>query len=321
MRSLAIIALIAALGAPGSAFAQFGTEPVTISISPLYPRPHETVTVTPESTQLNLMTSKVTISANGAVVEEGSGGRSASVTMGAGGTATTIRVSVVAGGVTYATETTLRPADVALVVEPTTTTHPLYDGAALPAPEGPVRLVALADIRNSSGSRVAPSLLSYTWRLGNRILTEESGIGRSVLTATAPVRYRDADVSVTVTTADESITGYAEARVSPSSPVTRAYRTDPLLGIDLAHALTGALSLGAQEESFEAVPFFFGSVPRITWTLNGAAAGSDRKLTVRPDEGSSGKARVGYGAAAGSESDSDAFNVTFDATRKGIFGF
>lgn len=304
------------------ASAQFGVEPVTILVSPEYPRPYDTVYITPRSTQISLAASRVTITANGSVIEEGSGERSAAVVLGGPGSSTTIKVTAVTGGVTYAAETTIRPADVALVLEPLTTSHPLYEGSPLVAPEGLVRLVALADFRNASGARISPDSLSYAWRLGNKMLTEESGIGQSTLTATAPMLYRDADVSVTVTTPDGRMAGQAHVEVSPSSPALFAYRTDPLLGIDLAHAITRATSLFQQEESFVAVPFHFSFVPRIAWILDGEPAGTNPTLTIRSDKESSGRAQVEFSARndAGQYA-GGSFDVNFGQNASGIFKF
>lgn len=325
MRSLVallFVALSVSMFDARTASAQFSTEPMSIHISPQYPRPHETIIITPRSTQLTLASSEVTITANGSVIERGSGERSTEFVLGGPGSSTTIRVTAIVNGVTYSAETTLRPADVSLVVEPLTTTHPLYAGASLVAPQAPVRLVAFADFRTSTGARIPSSSLTYTWRLGNKILTQESGLGRSVLSATAPVRYRDADVSVTVMTADQTAVAYAETEVSPSSGTVRAYRTDPLLGIDLAHAILGSISLRSEEESFVAVPFHFPTPPRMSWTLNGASAGVDRTLTVRAENESSGRAQVEYRAEVdGGESGGGSFTIQFGGQNRGLFGF
>ena len=71
------------------------------------------------------------------------------------------------------------------------------------------KTVALADFQSAPGTRLPASSLVYTWRLGNRVLTDSSGIGKSTLLATAPVRYRNADITVTVTSPDNSLVGEA----------------------------------------------------------------------------------------------------------------
>lgn len=323
MRSFATLVLATCvLGIFGTAQAQsFGTEAISIVVSPQYPRPFQTVTITPRSTLLNLASSEITITANGAVIEKGSGERSVDVVMGAPGSSTTIRVTATQGGTSESAEVTLRPTDVSLVVEPLTTGHPLYDGGLLVAPEGMVRLVALTDFRNTNGARIPSSALSYTWRVGNRILTEESGIGRSVLTATAPVQYRTSGVSVTVSTTNETMSGYAATEVSPATSNLLVYRADPLLGIDLAHALSGTVALLGEENTFAAVPFNFTEEPNLTWAVNNAVMGNDSTLTLRAQTEGSARASVNVSATgATGESARSAFEVTF-VRAQNVFGF
>lgn len=326
MRSLAALAFfltVCTLVPHGHAAAQtFGTATLSIVVSPQYPRPYETVVITPRSTALNLAASSVTVTANGAVVEQGSGERSVSVVMGGPGSSTIVRVTATQGGASESAEITLRPADVALVVEPLTTGHPFFDGGLLVAPEGRVRLVAMTDFRSSAGTRIAPNTLSYTWRVGNRILTEESGVGRSTLIASAPVRYRNADVSVTVSTVNDSMTGYAAAEIAPANPKAYAYRIDPLLGIDFAHALSGTVPLVGEEDSFAVVPFYFKEDPNLAWTINGVAAGADQTLTVRTQNATAGTASIGVMASdVSGESASASFGVSFKGSSSGVFGF
>lgn len=298
------------------------TQTLTLLLSPEYPRPYDTVAITPKSNQINLSASEVVVYVDGVVVERGSGERKVFTTLKGPGTQTTIKVVATVDGVSYEAETRIRPADVSLIVEPTTSTHPLYKGSALPAPKGPVRLVALADFRNSSGTRIPSSALSYTWRLGNKILTQDSGLGRTVLTATAPVQFRDADVSVTVTTADDAMAAKASVEVTPRSPFVFAYRADPLLGIDLAHKLSGSLLMRAEEETFEAVPFNFGALPTVSWTLNQASAGTQNSLTVRTDTGGNGIATVGFSAVDQDGASAQGnFSLLFDTRTRNMFGF
>lgn len=260
--------------------AQTSTAPVTISLSPQYPRPNQTVSITPRSTLLNLTSSKVVVSVNGTVIEEGTGVLTAYTRAGAAGVRSTIRVSVTANGQTYTAETSIRPADVSLIVEPISTTHPFYKGGSLVASEGRVRLIAIPDIRTSAGAVAAENLV-YTWRLGNQVLESASGIGRSSLTATAPVRYRDANVSVTVATQDSSVVAQASTVIAPSDPLIRIYRNDPLLGPLFDRAFSGSFTMAGDEDSFRMVPYYFASRPALSWTVNSVASGGDDDITVR----------------------------------------
>jgi hypothetical protein len=240
------------------------------------------------------------------------------------GEKTTITATVTASdGSTYAKTLTIRPADVALVVEPVSTVHPFYRGGSQVGSEGSVRLVAMTDFRGAPGSRIAPSALSYTWRVGDQVLTSSSGLGRSTLIATAPVRYRDATVSVTVTNADQSIVGYATTRIAPVAPIVRIYENDPLLGPLFDRALSGAFAMTESETTFRAVPYFFAADPALSWLIGGSAGGNGPDVTVRSTGDGAGTASVSLSAsdAAKHQSASSQLSVGFGSAKKlGIFG-
>ncbi len=294
MRLFALLCLVFLF--PTAAHAQFtpGVEPLVLSVSPQYPRPYDTVTVSVSSTLLDLAASDIVFYVDGKVMGEGE--RKASFGLGAPGTKTSVRVEVSGDGGTTEKTLTIAPADVSLVLEPTATTHPFYRGAALPAPEGSVRLVAVTDFKTAAGASIPPESLVYNWKHGDRQLAAESGIGKNVLVATAPTRYRDARVVVTVTTKDKALVGQASVVVSAVAPVVRVYRHDPLLGIDFAHALEKTFALAGTEEAFRAVPYHFGRTPVISWKLNGADTGSDPDLTVRTTGAERGTALLGVSA-------------------------
>ncbi len=289
--SLLLCALLFAL--PASA--QYSTQdaPVSFILTPSYPRPYQQVTVSPRSSLIDLSASSVTISANGVVIQKGTGTQPASVTVGGSGDVTKITVSVLGpDGRTYTATSSVRPADVALVVEPDTTSHPLYKGLPLVASAGVVRLVAVPDLRTTARVAMDPTKLVYQWKLGSQVLTSASGIGRSVLVATAPIRYRDAVITLTVTSPDSSVVAEAKTTITPVDPITRIYPYDPLLGPDYDHALTSAFSLSGTEASFRVVPYYFSAPPTIEWSVGGRAQGAQQDITVRSTGSGAGSATL-----------------------------
>lgn len=305
--------------------AQFNTgSTLTLSISPENPKPYQTVTVTPDSTLIDLIAGTITVSVNGKVVESGTGVQSIPVTVGGPGEVTRISVTAKVGGQTYTEQVTLRPADVSLVVEPKSTVHPFYLGAALPSPNGTVRLIALADLRTTPGARINPASLIYTWRLGDQILRADSGIGRSVLTAVAPVRYRDAVVTVTVSNTDSSIVAQSSVVVSPVDPILRIYHTDALRGPDFNNALSGTYVMPSGEDAFRSVAYFFGSAPTLAWSVNGQSASANEEVTVRTTGNGAGTAALSLVAAhaATNQSVTARLPVQFGPKKSAnIFGF
>lgn len=300
-----------------------GAEPLTISISPQNPQPYQSVTVTPQSTLFDLNASTVTISLNGTVLQKGSGSQPVSFVTGPVGETDTITVSASSPAGNYEKTVVVRPASVALVLEPVSTTHPFYGGGALIASEGRVRLIAIPEFRDAKGPLASAGLV-YTWKAGDRIMLDQSGIGRSILTALAPIRYRDTDVSVTVSTPDDSIIGQASVTLSATDPLLTIYRDDPLSGPDFDTALTGNFTMGGNEEAFRAVPYFFSGTQALAWSVNGAVSGSDPVITVRTTGDSAGTANLSVTASESNalQSADAALPVHFGGTKNStsIFG-
>lgn len=291
-RSL-LVALILGVCVATPAHGQFGgVDPLELSVSPAYPKPYQTASVRPSSTLIDLSASDVVISVNGSVVSRGSGSVPTNVTVGGPGSVTTVRVSATIEGQTYSKELRIRPADVALIVEPSTTSHPFYLGGVGVASEGQLRLVAIPDLRSAAGTRINPASLVYTWRLGDRILEAQSGIGKSYLTATAPVRYRDTLVTLTVATQDSSVVAQSQALIAPIDPLVRIYRNDPLLGPLFDTALSGSMMMTGDEQTFRAVPYHFTGGTTITWLVNSAESGSDDDITLRATGSGGGTANL-----------------------------
>lgn len=321
-----IIALIFLTGAL-PAYAQVGgaaSDPLTISISPQYPHPYEAVTVTPDSTLIDLSSSQVTVSVNGTIVQKGSGSAPVQIQTGAAGVPTKISVTAVtSGGQTYTKTLSFLPADVALIEEPVSTSHPFYQGAPLVASEGLVRLVALPDLRTPAGTPISASSLVYTWKNGDQVLESDSGIGKSVLTATAPVQYRDTTITVTVMTQDSSVVAESSVLISPVDPIVRIYQNDPLLGPLFNYALPDTIAMSDAEDTFRGVAYYFTGVPSLAWTVNGTQSQTGQDITVRSSGSGSGSAVVGFEAkqADMNQLGDTSMAVQFGAKKSlGIFG-
>jgi ribosomal protein L31 len=323
-RWFVIVTLLLGTGAL-PAHAQFASnDPLTVTVTPASPRPYETVTVTPDSTLIDLASAKITVSVNGTVIENGGGVQSVPVTVAEPGGITTITVTAVAAGQTYTQKITLRPADVALVIEPVSSTHPFYLGAALAAPQGRVRVIAIPDLRTSANVRLAASTLVYTWKWGDKVLADQSGIGRSIFTAIAPVQYRDAQITCTVTSPDGSLIAEASTVIAPVDPIVRIYPDDALMGPNFNHALSGGYSMSADEEAFRGIGYFFGTPPSLAWSVNGQSVSSDQDVTVRTTGSGQGDANLSF-TATNSDTHQEAslsLPVHFGAKKAtNIFGF
>jgi hypothetical protein len=299
------------------------TPPLTVDVSPQYPTPYSSVTITPNSTVFDIAGATISVKVNGTSFYKGSGSTGIVVPLGGPGSSTRISVSATSGGQTYTQEITLRPADVALVEEPISTTHPFYAGAALVPSEGQVRLIAIPDIRSSASTAINPSQLVYTWSLGDQVLDSDSGLGKNVLDAQAPQEYRDATVSVTVTSQDGSLEAQAQTTVSPVDPIARIYVDDPLLGPLYDNALSNSYTMPDVEDTFLGVPYYFPGSATSDWNMNGSDSGSNPDLTVRDTGTGSGTATISFTASdpSSNETANSTLSVMFGSQNStGLFG-
>lgn len=317
--SLSLLILSFALGAHAQ---MLGAEPLTISVSPEYPQPYQTITITPSSNLLDLVASTVTISVNDKVIGKGSG-QSVTYQVGPAGEVDTIAVSAVTPSGTYTKKIVVHPAGVALVMEANSTTHPFYEGGAQVASEGRLRVIAMPDFRTTGGKAIDPTTLSYAWKSGDQLLQNASGIGKSVLIADAPIRYRDTTVSVTVSTIDGSVAAQAAINVSPVDPYLIIYRNGPLLGPDFGTAESGTYAMTGDEDTFRAVPYFFPATPTFVWSVDGKQNGTEPVITVRTTGSSAGTSVISVEASqSGSyQSASASFSVNYgQSALPNIFG-
>jgi hypothetical protein len=306
-----------------TATATTGADPLTLDVSPQYPTPYSSITITPSSSIFDISQATISVTKNGTQVYSGSGGEGIAVSVDGAGVTDTIVLTATVGGQSYSKSVTVRPADVALVVEPVSSTHPFYAGASLVPSEGHVRVVAIPDLRTASGKQYDPASLVYTWSLGDQELDADSGIGKSVLDAIAPQQYRDADVSLTVASQDGAVMAQADETISPISPTTRIYEEDPLLGPLYENALGSSYTMPDAEDTFLGVPYYFSSTPTLDWTMNGTDSGSTDALTVRDTGTGVGTAQLSFTAndSSSNETANSTLSVQFGSTSStGLFG-
>lgn len=293
---------------------------LTVQLSPANPRPYETVTAYVKSSYVNLNGAKISYYINGA--KQDGAEKQFSFDVGAAGSRTILTVEVVENGQLYQQSVTVYPAEVSLILESLAPTPLFYKGASLVAPEGNIRIVALPNIRAVGGSAYARENLIYEWKLGSKNLDDFSGVGKYVLEAIAPPRYRDATVSLTVSSPDRQIVAYAEFDIDPVEPLLRVYRKDPLMGTLSYAILPKNYQLTGDEESFTVEPFYFGATPSFLWTV-GKNQTQGKDLTVRRSGEGAGKFLVnilGTDSEGISSATSD-FTILFNKqSTQNIFG-
>lgn len=275
-------------------------EPFTVSISPQYPRPFSRVVLTPTSGALSLAGATMTVLVGGKQTYQGPS-QAITVSLGAAGTLTPVKVTMTVGGKTYSKTLSLQPQDVVVIAEPISSAPALYPGKPLTPVDGDVRVVAVANMKTSVGKSLPSASLVYSWTVDNTKINASSGIGRNTIVVASPLQYRNREVSVSVQSQDGALVGGASLSLAPAEPVVRIYRNDPLLGILYDHALSNSYRIEGSESSLVGVPYSFSTsdgAPLLQWFLNGSAAQTGATLTLRPTGAGTGTASLSLTASA-----------------------
>ena len=329
--TIASLALAALLLSPLSSSAQsFGGitssgSPFDISVSPQFPSPHESATLSFTSATINLADATLKINVDGKDFYAGNV-RPVAIPLGGAGNVASVIVTVTSNGTSESRTVQVQPEDVTLVAEPVASAPPLYPGKPEVPIQGDVRVVAMADLRNAAGGRISPSSCSYTWTVDEERVDEASGIGKDSILVASPLQYRARNVSVTVESQDGSLVGGATISIIPEESTMRIYRDDPLLGILFDHALSGSYAIQGSEDTLYAAPFSLpttGGLPTIQWSLNGAAAQTGPTITLRPSGEGQGGAALAVTASVSSLLQATAnLSLSFNTSQGGfnLFG-
>jgi len=283
MRFLVILLLAFCFGMPAHAQTEdlLQNDNLTLILSPEYPRPESTLTITPRSYLVDLATAHVSVYINDELVAENTGEVPVTVQTGAPGSQLSIRVVAIADGTSYETSMIVYPQGTALIVEPQVTMPPLYRGAGKLPATAITRIVAVPDFRSPTGTLINPSTLSYSWYAEDTLLKEQSGLGRSVLLIEGPQRYRPTEVSVIVTSREQPYVTSALVTLDPIDPFVRVYPSDPLTGPWFSRSVPETYTMKKEEETFVAAPYFFTAQPQLSWRVGGTEQGTLDTLTVR----------------------------------------
>jgi hypothetical protein len=276
-------------------------EPFSVSVSPQYPAPYSKATVSLFSGSADLTNATIAVIAGEKEIYRGSS-RPFSVQLGKAGSALIVKIIVSYGGASYTRELSIRPQDVVLVAEPISSSPPLYEGKPSVPLDGGVRIVAVANLKDSNGRSSGQSSYSYLWAVDGTKIINSSGIGKSTIIVASPLQYRSRSVSVVVTDPAKELVGGANISLSAIEPSVRIYERDPLLGILYEHSISGSYSIKGAEATLYAAPFSFPTTsgsPLVQWFLNGNLAQTNNFVTLRPSGDGRGNASLSLSVSAG----------------------
>lgn len=274
---------------------------LNITTVPEYPAPYSNITVEVNTYAFDIQSAVLTWFVNGKKVESGQGKTRVSTQLGNFGEKTEITIQVQRqSGSSFSNSITIYPTDIDLIWQAKTYTPNFYKGKALATYGSEIRVSANPIIQ--TGKTLIPKeQLTYLWSIDGSVSPSDSGYGKYSMEYPATVTSDSNSISVLVSVPNTSIEAFAEIEIPLSNPSVLVYEDHPLFGLQSQNALTNSGTLYGKETTFKAIPFFF-SAPTPTfsgleysWNLNGKKIDtlSPDNLTLRNEEGGSGKASVG----------------------------
>lgn len=305
MKYILSLALLSVLSWPACAVAQSlslgaSQQDVLVLLNPETPTPFQEVHATLSSNAVDLNRSVIRWALNGKVEVEGDAKKEFVFTVGKLGSVSKLSIAVDTPNLgTLQKNLTIAPTQLDIVWQADTYTPPFYRGRALAVPESRVTAVALPSFMSSSGKTVAPEKLIYKWTVNDRLVGDQSGLGKDTFRVTEAT-YTENTPLVTVEVSDPTTGLRAVRTVSAPAvqPTILMYNKDPLLGTLFNYALGSTFSPNGQEFTVVAYPYFF-SADRVTssflnyqWSINNTPTNSTgrqpNELTLRIPDNSSG---------------------------------
>ena len=157
---------------------------------------------------------------------------------------------------------------------------PFYKGKALPSPDSEIKVVALPEIKTSSGL-VDPKNMTYDWQLDQTNDENSSGYGKNSFTYVSDYLDNSNNASVTATTLDQQNSIAGSVDVTTIMSKIDFYKNDPVLGTIWDQAFPDGQQISGNA-IIEAAPYFISPkdlrIPFLSfaWTIN------DQPITV-PD--------------------------------------
>lgn len=267
----------------------------SLSVTPTYPSPHDTVIVTLASYSFDVNTAEIIWKSGNKTLLSGTGQKRLSVTLGNAGQVVPISYTAkTAAGLSVSGSITLTPQSVDLLFETDESyVPPFYEGKALPGEGSVIRVIAVPSLYESGG-RVAPTSLAYNWYVNGEYLDRASGVGRQSATIGMEYLTHATDVRVLIrsprgTTAEKVLTVY------PHDVLPILYPYDEILGTDFTKPLIRRMEVaGGIRLSLE--PFYFSTKSAVEstasygWYVDGLPVTAEQNtlLSLTPQENSVG---------------------------------
>ncbi len=259
---------------------------IILSATPTNPGPNESVNLTVSSSEVNVNLANIEWSVDGKSVKKGVGMKTFAFTTGANGNSNTVNVRVTPESGTPIEESmNFAPSDIDIIWEAQNSyVPPFYKGKAFPVTQSGVKIVAMPNVKTTSGKMVDPSDFAYVWRKDGLNMQGQSGYGKQSLTYMNQLLENtnrvDVSASNGVKKVDDGII------ISYSEPEFLFYEVDSFTGAKYQKALQDGFRPAKQQLSLVVEPYFLPTDWRteagikLEWKLGNQAVASKNKNSL-----------------------------------------
>lgn len=275
---------------------------ILVNISPENPAPNENVTISLSSYAGDLNSVLISWSQDDKNVLSGVGEKSYSLNAPVSGGETVIRALIAMPDGEIEKVMTIRPASVLLLWQATDSyVPPFYKGKALPTPDSEIKIVAMPEIKDSTGI-VNPKNIVYTWKQDYNNMQDASGYNKSSFSYINDYLENSSTISVIASTIDQKFSSSASIDVGTSDVKMLFYKNDANLGTIWDQALyDGYIITG--DTIIEAAPYFISpkniNIPILSWVWSindnsiDVTGFKKNMLPLQIQAGTSGTSKIG----------------------------
>lgn len=276
-------------------------EQISTTIIPKIPQPGENVSISVESYSSNLNKADFSWRVNG--VEQASGKGVTTFNFSApksGETATVNLIILKEDGGTLNRTFEFAPADIDLLYEANTYTHPYYKGKALYTSESEIRLIAVPNFVQN-GVKIPAGNLVYNWSVNGTVDQSNSGYGKNIYIYKGGLVQRPLNIQVEVSAENSALSGKETLYIEAKNPDLVIYENNPVYGVIFEKAVQGNFVLDKPEIELQVVPYNFSTSKKespfvgYTWFMNGEPFVVDQNtntVVLRNESGEEGQAIV-----------------------------
>lgn len=276
---------------------------IDLSVSSDSPAPGQKISITARSFSISINSANITWTVDGKVVQKGIGLTTLEISAPALGKITNVVVTAVStDGTNVSNSVKIGSGSVDLIIENNGFLPPIFKGKVPTAYQNTVSIIAIPHIADAKGVEYDPKNLVYQWKKSSRVVEEESGYGKQKFTLLGDIVPRTANISVTVSTRDNSRSASGMISVTYNSPSLNFYTDDPLYGPFFNKTINESLFIGKEKEvSVLAIPYGFNKPISglgnlgLNWMVNGFTKpelAENESITLRAPDGSDGTSNV-----------------------------